>query len=70
MSVASPSIEVFFDPDGTRNGLEGCFRARIADHPGVHDAGQTEEEALENLLITAASLGFSGNQEDYVIAFR
>ena len=61
------TIEVYWDPMGTRGGQLGCWRARLLARPGIHDAGITEEEAIENLLTTAKTFGESDEKDDYVI---
>lgn len=43
------SIEIYYDPLGIINGQPGCWRARLADEHGIHEAGSTEEEVLLKL---------------------
>jgi len=61
------TIEVYFDPKGMRGGQSGWYRARLKSNHGIHDAGKTTDEAISNFLTTAASLGHSGNRNDYTI---
>lgn len=64
------TIQVYFDHRGRRSGQLGCFRAKITERPGIHDAGATAWEAVENLLITAKTFGFSDRREDYTLLER
>ena len=61
------TIEVYWDPNGIVEASSGCYRARLKEDHGYHDAGKTQENAIKNLLITLKSLGKSGNREDYKI---
>lgn len=58
-------VEVYFDENGVYGGQEGCYRARLKNNHGIHDAGRTPEEAFGALIITAASHGYSANRSDY-----
>lgn len=60
-------IEIYFDPEAIREGMKGCYRARLARNPGIHDAGRSRNEALINFLITANSHGLHGKRENYAI---
>jgi len=61
------TIEVYFDSHGIRNGKQGCYRARLIERPTIHDAGTTADDAVSNLLITAASFGLSGDVKNYTV---
>ena len=62
-----PIVEVYFDPSGVRGGKLGCYRARLRSDHGIHDAGETAKEALENLLVLAVTIGRSGDADDYEV---
>ena len=61
------TIEVYYDPDGQRDGQRGCWRARLKDRHGIHDAGATQDEAVSQLLLTAKTFGYSGERADYEV---
>lgn len=61
------TIKVSFDPSGVRSGKRGCYRAKLAEQPGIHDAGASAWEAVENLLVTARTFGLSDRREDYTV---
>jgi hypothetical protein len=60
-------IEIYWDPKGVYYGRRGCYRARLRGNHGIHDAGGSPEQALENFLRTAASLDRSSDIKDYLI---
>lgn len=45
-------IELSFDPQGRRGGLQGCYRAHLNGCRGIHAAGKTPAEAVGDLFIT------------------
>jgi hypothetical protein len=45
-----PVIEVYFDPNGRWGGKAGCFRSRLRDFHGLHDAADTPELAVKRLV--------------------
>lgn len=67
LELLKESIEVYWDSKGRKGGKNGCYRARLHNNHGIHDAGITKEDAVNNLLKTAESLGESGKCEDYEI---
>ena len=45
-----PVIEVYFDPAGRHSGKDGCFRARLRDFHGLHEAGPDPEYTVKRLV--------------------
>src|SRR6185369_12012341 len=45
-----PVIEVYFDPYGIWGGKYGCFRCRLRDSHGLHDAADSPEYAVKRLV--------------------
>jgi len=49
--MVEPIIEVYFDPNGSYGGPgTGCYRSRLRDSHGLHDAGKTPTEAVQKLV--------------------
>lgn len=49
--MIEPVIEVYFDPNGSYGGPgTGCYRCRLRDSHGLHDAGNTPEVAVKALI--------------------
>lgn len=60
-------IETLWDPSGRKGGREGCFQARLQGNHAIWGAGTTQREAVEDTILTAATLGYSGRWDDYVV---
>lgn len=65
--VKVPVIETYFDFSGIIGGQSGCWRARLQSRHGIHDAGATQEEAVQSWLRLAVTFDLSGNKADYEI---
>ena len=63
-------IETYWDPRGFKGGKKGCWRARIKGRHGCHSAGTTEDETVNDLLLTAKSFEMSGDRNDYEVIAR
>jgi hypothetical protein len=63
-------IEIYWDPHGTSGGKPGCWRARLQKMTSCHAADRTKGGAIDDLLRTAKSFGFSGEHEDYEVIDR
>jgi hypothetical protein len=62
-----PVIEVYADPSGVYGGKNGCWRARLATQPALHDAGDTIDHAVSNLLLNLPRFDRSGELAHYKI---
>jgi hypothetical protein len=62
-----PVIEVYADSRGTYGGKNGCWRARLAKQHSLHDAGDSIERAVDNLLLNLPNFDRSGDIADYMI---
>ncbi len=63
------TIEVYPDPDGSYGGKQGCWRARLMERRALHDAGDSIDVAVSNLVSGLPRFGRSGNVKDYNIQF-
>ncbi len=62
-------IEVYPDPNGSYGGSKGCWRARLMERRALHDAGDSIDKAVSNLVSGLPRFGRSGNVADYDIQF-
>ena len=51
-------IEVRYNPIGVTGGRMGCIETRLRAHKGIRGAGLTPEQAVRDLIRTAATFGF------------
>ncbi len=65
-----PVIETYFDTEGRTGGMDGAWRARLADNHAYHAAGTTATNAVRDLLVTLGSFGLSANRSDYAVSSR
>lgn len=49
-------IRTFFDRNGYKDGMPGCWRGHIMDAPGKHEAGTSEAEVIGKLVISHPEL--------------
>ena len=67
MGVKKPIIEVYADPNGTYGGKIGCWRARLQSKPALHDAGDSIDRAVSNLLTNLPRFDRSGEPSHYKV---
>jgi hypothetical protein len=60
-----PTIEIYYDQFGIRDGKVGCIRARLRDDHRIHAAGINEEEAVIELMSTLKSFSRPSKRDDY-----
>jgi hypothetical protein len=59
------TITISWAPNADWHGQRGAWQATLKENPGIYDIAGAPETALEKILITLPTFGYSGNQDDY-----